>query len=117
MSVMTTDRAPARRATAAAIMPMGPAPGPRASPPLPPHCCPFFTAFPERREPRPDVVRYVIGERHDVEGGDAQILGEGALPVDTDADGAGIEVKAARTCGIAIEINDVPFPRHALADV
>ena len=49
----------------------------------------------ERIEDGADLVVDRVGQRHDVEGRDPQILGEGAGQVDADALGLGIEVEVA----------------------
>ena len=58
----------------------------------------------------------VVGQRHDVEGRDADIVGEGAGDVDADAAGLGIEVEAAGAGGAAVHADDMALAGDALAD-
>ena len=96
MSVMTTWRAPTWRATAARHDADRPGAGDQ-------HVLADevegergVDGIAERIEDGADLVVDPVGQRHDVEGGDAHIFGEGAGQVDADALGVGIEVELAR---------------------
>ena len=93
-SVMTTWRAPTWRATAAAMMPIGPAPVTSTSSPTRSKESAVCTALPSGSRIAPSSSSIVVGQRHGVEGRDLHILGEGAGDVDADAAGLGIEMVA-----------------------
>ena len=72
----------------------------------------------ERIEDRAELVVDVVGQRHDVEGGDLHVLGEGAGDVDADAArlrDRGGSLPAPRRA--APHADDMPLARHALADL
>ena len=115
MSVMTTWRAPAWRTTAAAMMPIGPAPV-------------ISTSSPEHREGERRVhgVAEGIEDRGDVEV-DARrvlpdvrhrqrdVLGERARAVDADALGVGAEVPAPGHAVAAAAAHEVPLAADDVA--
>ena len=71
----------------------------------------------ERIEDRAELVVDRVGQRHDVEGRDLHVFGEGAGHVDADALGLRIEVVAAGAAGAAPHADDVALAGHALADL
>ena len=95
MSVITTLRAPTCCATSAPMMPIGPAPVTSTSSPTRSKESAVCTALPKRVEDRRDLVGDVVGDRHDVALGNAEILGEGARPVHADAQRVAAEMPPA----------------------
>ena len=71
----------------------------------------------ERVEDGADLVVDLVGQRHDVEGRDAHILGEGAGDVDADAAGLRVEVEVAGAGGAAPHADDVALARDPLPDL
>jgi hypothetical protein len=70
----------------------------------------------ERVEDGADLVVDAVGERHHVEGGQAEVIGERPLLVHADPPGLGVEVELARA-GLAGGLADqVAFARAALAE-
>ena len=68
----------------------------------------------ERVEDRADLVVDGVGQGDGVEGGEAQVFGEGAGLVDADAAGLGVEVEAARArTGARSCRSGGPRPRRA----
>ena len=91
---MTTWRAPTWRATAAAMMPIGPAPVTSTSSPDEVEGERRVHRVAERIEDRAELVVDIVGERHGVEGRDLHIVGEGAGDVHADAARLRIEMIA-----------------------
>ena len=116
MSVMTTLRAPACRTTAAAMMPIGPAPV-------------MSTSSPSTRNSARCAPRCRRGRRsrrrRGRSGGCAarrwsrarDVLREGAVPLDADAHGVGAEVAPAGQAVAATAADDVPLAADQVADV
>ena len=113
---MTTWRAPTWRAIATAMMPIGPAPVISTSSPTRSKASAVWTALPKRIEDRAELVVDVVGQRHDVERGNAQVFGEGAGNVDADAPRLRVHVKAPAARGAAIHADDVALAGDPLAD-
>ena len=114
-SVMTTRRAPTWRATAAAMMPIGPAPVISTSSPRDRERQRRVHGVAERIQQRADLVVDGVGQRHDVERGQRQQLGERARQRHADALGVGIVVETPGARGAAAHAGDVTFARHPLA--
>jgi hypothetical protein len=70
----------------------------------------------QRIEDGADLVIDLVGQRHDVERRNPDVLGKGARQVDADALGIGIEMILAAAAGPARHADDVAFARDPLAD-
>ncbi len=70
----------------------------------------------ERIEHGAQFTRHALGQGHDVEGGNGQVLGETARAVDADALCVRIEVEAAHAGGFGIDVDDMAFAGDALAE-
>ncbi len=71
----------------------------------------------ERIEDRAKLVVDVIGQRHDVEGGDFHIFGEGAGDIDADAARFRVHVEPPAARGAAVHADDMALAGDALADL
>ena len=78
------------------MMPIGPAPVISTSSPTRSKDSAVWTALPSGIEDRADLVVDRVGQGHHVEGGQAQVLREGARFVHADAARLGVEVELAR---------------------
>ena len=71
----------------------------------------------ERIEDRADLIGHVVGQFDDVEGRGHDEFSKGALTVDADAAGVGVEVEMTRPGRFGIQVDDVTLGRDALADL
>src|SRR5690606_36361121 len=78
---------------------------------------PYTTLFRSGVEERGQFRRDLVGDRPQVGGRHHDVLGEGAVAVDADADGVRAQVLAAAAAVAAMAADDVAFGRDALADL
>ncbi len=71
----------------------------------------------QRVEDRGNLVRNVVGDRHDIVLRKGQIFAESAGPVDADAQRVAAQMPPARPAVAAMAADDVAFARDALADL
>ena len=117
MSVMTTWRAPTWRATAAAMMPIGPAPVISTSSPTRSKASAVWTALPSGSRMAPSSSSTSSGSGTMLKAGMRTIFGEGAGNVDADAARLAGRVKAPAARGAAVHADDMALAGDALADL
>ena len=116
-SVMTTKRAPACFATAAAMMPIGPAPVTSTSSPSEGKVNAVWTALPKGSKIAATSRSMSAGCTQTLPAGHDHVLGEGAVAVNADATAVDAEVTSAGTAVAAPAADQVALGADDVADV